>query len=157
VVAKDKFLASRGTNEKLFKDAIASLPIPSSDKARVAVTDEQLEIFYSGAVSKNETFFFPEGEYGVAPNAKQTVELTKEGMHLTVARKPGRSPIAELRGVLKTKDSRGISITEVVNANLTPSPSPKRMEGSLVLMLIFAFIGGLILNPMPCILPVLSI
>lgn len=157
VIPKDKFLTSSGTHGKLFKEAIASLPVPSAGKARLVLTDEQLEIFYSGNASKNETFFFPEGEYGIAPNAKQTVELTKEGMRLTVPRTPGSSPIAELRGVLKTKDSRGVSITEVVNANLTPSPSPKRMEGSLVLMLVFAFIGGLILNLMPCILPVLSI
>lgn len=158
VMEKDKFLSSSGTHEKLFKEAIASLPVPSTGKARLAVTDEKLEILYSGSVLKNEVFFFPEGDYGIAPNAKQTVETTKEGTRITIPRVTGaKKPIGELRGVLKTNDSRGVSIAEVMNANLIVPTASSRMEGSLGLMLLFAFIGGLILNLMPCILPVLSI
>lgn len=38
-----------------------------------------------------------------------------------------------------------------------PEGEPQREEQSLILMLLFAFLGGLILNAMPCVLPVLSL
>lgn len=166
IETKEKFITSVGTNSKLFKETFASLPAPADGKVRVSVSSEKVELLYSSAVSKGDrssVFFFPEGDYGIPANVKQTVEVTKEGTRITIPRSAAASStVSELRGVLKIKENRGLQISE----RLTSAPVKKGSEemtasaipnSGLGLMLFFAFIGGMILNLMPCILPVLSI
>lgn len=166
VETKEKFITTVGTNSKLFKEAIASLPAPSDGKVRVSVSHEKIELLYSGQVNKGErssVFFFPEGDYGIPANAKQMVEVTKEGTRITIPRTESATRLLhELRGVLKIKENRGFLISEQLSATpvksaLATRTSPVNPSGGLALMLLFAFIGGIILNLMPCILPVLSI
>lgn len=75
----------------------------------------------------------------------------------------GRSASFVLRGAREAvsadvtlKEGRAVTFAHPeVNAISTPPPSSE--EPGILLMLLFAFLGGLILNIMPCVLPVLSL
>lgn len=161
VEGREKFSAAVGTHSKFFKEALASLPARAEGKLRVSVSNEKIEFLYAGLISKADlpnVFFFPEGEYGIPARTKQTVEVTQEGVRVTVPRTDSAShPVSELRGVLKTGDRRGLLVSEVLSPPLVVKAQTATGSAGLGLMLLFAFIGGIILNLMPCILPVLSI
>jgi thiol:disulfide interchange protein DsbD len=156
-----------GTHAALFRSTVEALPREESGKVRLALVSDgekdHVEIFYSGAIpkTKRSVFFFPEADYGIGADAKASVEETSEGLRISIPRKEKKA-VGEIRGVLKLGEGRGIAISEVIDPKLL---APKRDGAavsdapaqSLSWMILFAFIGGLILNLMPCILPVLSI
>lgn len=163
--------AISGTHTKLFAATVASLAKPSADQVRMSLSTDgdRLEILTAFNDRKSSAqkdlryfFFFPEGEYGIGANALQTARLTKDGILLTVPRKE-KKPVGEIRGALKISENQSLSISTVIDPKLvagavsSPAAPVQAPSASLPLMLFFAFIGGLILNLMPCILPVLSI
>jgi thiol:disulfide interchange protein DsbD len=70
----------------------------------------------------------------------------------------------EIAGILAGKvglpDRFGVEENLKIQAPASPAPSPAKtpaQTGSIVAMLFFAFLGGLILNVMPCVLPVIAL
>lgn len=60
-------------------------------------------------------------------------------------------------GLLSMLDSTGnVPALAVGNSSIGSTPSTVSFEGGLILALFFAFLGGMILNLMPCVLPVMS-
>jgi len=114
-----------------------------------------------------EAFFFPEKTDVVDGDAKQTLDFTKDGLilHLAPASKVNKVGGA-LTGVLVLKSSDG-SI-QALTVNAAPGSVPGAITGSdasvagasvditLWVAILSAFIGGLILNAMPCVLPILA-
>ncbi len=168
-----------GTHSKLFKSTLRAFPSESRGKIRLVLSPdgERVELAFSSSEAKalspaalKRVFFFPEGEYGIASDAKQVVKKTSDGFQLTIPRKV-KKPVGEIRGVLKIGDEKGFIVSEVIDPKLlaasrasvstvasnTASSAQSTDTPSLLLMLLFALIGGIILNLMPCILPILSI
>ncbi len=56
--------------------------------------------------------------------------------------------VSELTGAASTPSSKPLT---------TSGPLPASGSGTLLLMMLFAFLGGMILNLMPCVLPILSL
>jgi thiol:disulfide interchange protein len=114
-----------------------------------------------------EASFFPEKTDVVDGDAKQTLDFTKDGLilHLAPASKATKIGGA-LTGVLVLKSSDG-SI-QALTVNAPPGSVPGAITGSdasvagasvditLWVAILSAFIGGLILNAMPCVLPILA-
>jgi thiol:disulfide interchange protein DsbD len=114
-----------------------------------------------------EASFFPEKTDVVDGGAKQTLDFTKDGLilHLAPASKVTKVGGA-LTGVLVLKSSDG-SI-QALTVNAPPGSVPGAITGSdasvagasvditLWVAILSAFIGGLILNAMPCVLPILA-
>ena len=114
-----------------------------------------------------EASFFPEKTDVVDGGAKQTLDFTKDGLilHLAPASKVTKVGGA-LTGVLVLKSSDG-SI-QALTVNAPPGSVPGAITGSdasvagasvditLWVAILSAFIGGLILNAMPCVLPILT-
>ena len=114
-----------------------------------------------------EASFFPEKTDVVDGDAKQTLDFTKDGLilHLAPASKVTKIGGA-LTGVLVLKSSDG-SI-QALTVNAPPGSVPGAITGSdasvagasvditLWVAILSAFIGGLILNAMPCVLPILA-
>ena len=114
-----------------------------------------------------EASFFPEKTDVVDGDAKQTLDFTKDGLilHLAPASKVTKVGGA-LTGVLVLKSSDG-SI-QALTVNAPPGSVPGAITGSdasvagasvditLWVAILSAFIGGLILNAMPCVLPILA-
>jgi thiol:disulfide interchange protein/DsbC/DsbD-like thiol-disulfide interchange protein len=114
-----------------------------------------------------EASFFSEKTDVVDGDAKQTLDFTKDGLilHLAPASKVAKIGGA-LTGVLVLKSSDG-SI-QALTVNAPPGSVPGAITGSdasvagasvditLWVAILSAFIGGLILNAMPCVLPILA-
>ena len=110
--------------------------------------------------------FFPYDDGGIEYAAPQTLTRTPEAVEL--AMKVGYQPPkgGSVRGVLlATEKSGGDSVTVPMEisadfaAAAAPKTAPARRESetSLPVLLLLAILGGLILNLMPCVFPVLSI
>lgn len=101
-------------------------------------------------------YFFPDQEKNIVPAASQILKIDKE--HLSLELKlSGKRALNQLSGILELKDKdntyhyyfhseSSVNTAQVNDINLT-----------LGFILLFAFLGGIILNLMPCVFPVLSI
>ncbi len=113
-----------------------------------------------------DVFFFPEEQGLTAPAAAQTAQFS-DGV-LVVAMKPGWTggPVGEmLRGVLRIGDGANTQAF-AIEARVAPgtartvadaAPAITAPAGNVGVMLILAFFGGLILNAMPCVFPILFV
>jgi thiol:disulfide interchange protein/DsbC/DsbD-like thiol-disulfide interchange protein len=109
--------------------------------------------------------FFPDAWGLVAHAEPQTLQWTDGGLRLAL--KPGdlaSDDLKELSGVLvleevlgDTRVRNGFSLRAVkAEGAISPAP-PAAAALDLWQALLFAFLGGLILNLMPCVLPILSL
>jgi thiol:disulfide interchange protein len=94
--------------------------------------------------------------------APQKLKLTADGFRLDVLPAANAKPAASLVGVLVTEGPRGSRAVHV-EAALVDAAAPVAVAEAagggpgLLLALGLAFLGGVILNLMPCVLPVLSL
>lgn len=112
--------------------------------------------------------FFPDRDDIIVHSAAQTLRATGRGLELSIPRPEIQTgKVDSLLGILVARDAQGkrrafeVAVAKVAQlAAPRPSrgPSTATLPGvSLWLACLFAFIGGIILNLMPCVLPVLSI
>ncbi|MDE1149620.1 MAG: protein-disulfide reductase DsbD family protein [Azospirillaceae bacterium] len=155
----------------LFAEARAALPVDSPypvsvETAQAAVT---LRLAAPGltAAQVKDAYFFAEDPDLVEAGAPQALSFTKDG--LVLALKPtGRAKPGPVNGILV--------VTELVNGQPTTqalaihipaggaapassgAPAPAGGEAALPLWqaMLFACLGGMVLNLMPCVFPVLS-
>ena len=117
----------------------------------------------SGGAAR-DAYFFPYAPAVIDHAAPQTLDRGPEGLTLTVKPAPGSSTPASLKGVLAV-DGRVYEIEAAPGAAPAgasglgpPPPQPVSLDGAggLAGALLFAFLGGVILNLMPCVFPVLA-
>lgn len=141
--------------------AEARLPVPSPFPARIA-PDGTLSLSGDGLspATVHEAWFFPQAWGALDQAAPQTLRV--RGNTLTLALPPGPSfdPKAELQGVLVLRDAQGGESGLQVAAMPGPAPVASGLDVSglagTARVLLFAFLGGLVLNAMPCVFPVLA-
>jgi thiol:disulfide interchange protein len=160
----------------LFDKARRNVPVESPWPARFGIAasgDPTLDIEAKGlkADTIRSVYFFP-AEWGpVASMAKQTASVTADGIRIPLKKGDAKAKDApqQLAGTLvlteKTGDGEQRQAFDLV-AKLDPkfvpaaSTAPLTATGaenlSLVEALLFALLGGLILNLMPCVFPVLA-
>ena len=116
--------------------------------------------------SKISSFeFFPDRNDLIIHSARQVVEKTSQGLELVIPKSTIQTgKVNSLSGILVIRDKEGIRHAFEVEVDNVARRAPPKTLGesalpgvSLWLACLFAFIGGLILNLMPCVLPVLSI
>ena len=156
--------------------ARAALPSPAAFKGRLAADGEGLALALPGlSGAPTDLRFFPLSDTLIDHAAKQDASSVPDGTLLRLARSSAfKIGEAELSGVLTYTDggiARSLALTAEVEPALigatataaSPPPVvriPLPAEGAdltLWAALLFAFAGGLILNLMPCVLPVLFI
>ena len=160
----------------LFAAARSELPgaAPAASSARVR--DGQLVITlgkeWGAALSQIKSLaFFPYDEGGIEYAAPQTLTRAKDSVEL--AMKLGDQPprAGTIRGVLLATEQSGNDLSVVpmeiaagfsglggiAPAAAAPAAPAEKNAPSLGLLLLSAILGGLILNLMPCVFPVLSI
>ena len=117
----------------------------------------------------SDVYFFPAEWGAVATMAKQTASVTADGIRIPLRKGEAKTAMPErLAGTLvlteKTPDGT-VKQAFDVSARLDPAfvPTSASLAGaagaeqlSLVQALLFAVLGGLILNLMPCVFPVLA-
>ena len=147
---------------KQFAAARALLPVASPwtlTYARGSSLDLYAAAPALAAAHPVDAAFFPLASGTVKNAAPQTMGFTKDGLVLRLT--PGdRPPQGALEGVLVLKSSDGSVQALTVDAAQGPVPDADFAAApgglTLLLALAFAFVGGLILNVMPCVLPILA-
>jgi len=149
--------------EALFQAAGAMIPAPvpgvslssSKSKDRLSVTADGLSVG-----SKSTVYFVPSSPGVLAEGAPQSVHTSASSVSIDM-RLAKQASVQRVQGVLVVQDqpgARGIDVdtapADAESASAGPA-GPTRL-GFLV-ALALAFIGGLILNLMPCVLPVVSL
>ncbi len=151
---------AKGADAALFAATDAASPRPSPFAARI-VPDGTLSLSAPG-VAPVSLYLFPEEAGVIDHGAKQPFETSSNGLtiHLKPLAKIGDKPFS---GVLTLTDQGGR--TEALRIEAAPRPvaagGGKAASGApalpgLAKALVLAFLGGLVLNLMPCVLPVLA-
>jgi thiol:disulfide interchange protein/DsbC/DsbD-like thiol-disulfide interchange protein len=161
---------------QLFATARANLPIVDhSIKSIIAVAGERVSLGFEApeALFANYTdaFFFPEQRRIIKPGPLRDVSISDNLLQIT-HQQPRRmlENLSEVYGVLVLENQQGDRVSydfqnPTADANLTTiallgaannSASNDGAGGGLLLYMLFALMGGFILNLMPCVFPVLS-
>ncbi len=160
--------------------------IPQKDGVRspkVHLSDKTLSLTWSGTASEVAGFFYPYLEGLISPASAQRLARTAEGWRLDIAL--GESPAAALEAVRKSQSVEGLwaavgqppvawraqlvstpapAEVEVVNAGMTAAQaappvatSAGKWDAALWAAVGGALLGGMILNLMPCVFPVIGL
>jgi thiol:disulfide interchange protein/DsbC/DsbD-like thiol-disulfide interchange protein len=158
----------------LFSKARSSLPAaPSGWTAESLVNGARLTLRVlppAGATAPSKVIFFPYRENFVDHPAPQTLVRDGNGFRLDVKlMEPVEAGIKDAAGVLLAESSwpglpgrkaieLALPVATALPALAAPVGAPAgETGGSLALALVFALAGGLLLNLMPCVFPVLGI
>ncbi len=153
---------------KVFAQARFDLPLNESSW-KVSAFDEGDKYSFSvippaPGFSISKLSFFPEEQSLIENASPQILSKTKDGWRLDVTKSvTSNKKISEIAGVLSMDpgwrgagSERGWTIRPSLEAGNAPLPV-RYGQSSLLVALLLAFVGGLILNVMPCVLPILSI
>jgi thiol:disulfide interchange protein DsbD len=152
---------------------LAAAPAPAGFEARFARQGETLKLAITGAALRgadvSKAYFFPFDGTAIDHAKPQAIERGPDGLTLTLT--PGYAfqapePPKALAGVLSLGD-RAYEIAAPEGAppagaaGLGAPPPPRADAGAgadlgLLAAAAFAFLGGLILNLMPCVFPILA-
>jgi thiol:disulfide interchange protein DsbD len=141
----------------------ARMPVPNPFPAKFLVTDNKIALHVATGDSSQlrDVMFFPADLHVVDDDAPQVVTADSEGLVITLVRDVSKPPPAMLNGVLVFRDraaQAGVSSEAImVSAPLATAPFPAQADLAFVGALLLAFAGGMLLNVMPCVLPVLAI
>lgn len=114
-------------------------------------------------IPTGEIVLYPYATYLMDNTAPQSITPTADGFRLTVATVPDPDQLETLGGLITIGAGDTQRAFAFENAPMTlgaASPvniSATTTDMSLIAALLFAFLGGILLNLMPCVLPVLSI
>lgn len=144
-----------------FKTADARQPQPSPWKATVSADETALQLVVKGegisSQSVTSALYFPDS-WGIVDHVSpQTLKVEEGVLTLTAKKGQGYTP-GPSAGLLAITDGGGQKRWFALE--LTPAAAPATdLPATLPLwqMALFAFLGGLILNLMPCVFPVLAI
>src|SRR5216683_941762 len=151
-------------NAGAFGEALNLIPKPLPPDAKLTVTGGQTDFVLTLTTGKRETHaeFYPFDQDQIANAAPQPIESRADGVRLRVRRSEDLKTLpATLHGVLKLSDEIAYEFTApVVPGEIAPAPSsssPVAASSSVTTLTAIglAFLGGIILNLMPCVFPVL--
>jgi thiol:disulfide interchange protein len=152
--------ANNPATEPLFLAAERALPraLPATVSVQVQQTKNAFVIRVTGNTAASAEFY-PYDANLIANAAPQTVQPRPDGVSITVEKAQGLQKIpATLHGLLKFPDGTAYQFTSPITTGyVTESAVPVKRTGGLLRILGLAFLGGLILNLMPCVFPVLFI
>ena len=99
-------------------------------------------------------WFIPNRSGEIQDDAPQVLSVHDGGFDLALTLAKGFDRGAGLSGILSVRDRAGLQTSAAVTA--APGPLSAPAMPPLHQVLVFAFLGGLILNLMPCVFPVLA-
>ncbi|MGD0105874.1 MAG: protein-disulfide reductase DsbD domain-containing protein [Rhodopila sp.] len=139
----------------LFAAHDRAVPRPSPWTARIA-PDGML--FVQGpeltTATVTDAWFIPDQPDRIQDDAAQPLSVRAGGFTLVLKLAHGFDASKSLSGVLSVRDRTGMQADVVVDA--VPGPPPAPAMPPIGQILVFAFLGGLILNLMPCVFPILA-
>jgi len=149
---------SSAGDEDIYKRFIGKLPesLPTSAKATFAPTADGFKLALTTGQRETEAQFFPAEQNILSNPAAQTVTPTTNGLVLDLKKDPNIAAApTQLAGVIELSGGRNYEITALPGA--VASAAPKSDASGVLKAAGLAFVGGMILNLMPCVFPVLFI
>ena len=141
----------------LFDDVRKDLPISLPHISTTAKAEgSTLQLIVEPQTQVGSLNFFPEGDFLDEFKSSKIEILKPRKVQLTLPLKENAKLPPSLQGVLVAEnpwDTSGHRALAISVALQSPSTSTSRLP----LTLLFAFLGGLILNVMPCVFPILSL
>jgi len=146
-----------------FDEWRAALPRPLGAPAHFELAGKtiRLAVPLPAAAKAEKPYFFPLTDKVIDYSAPQTATRDGDRLVITAALKDGARP-TRIEGVLGLGGGTGLSLTATPGtvAAAVPGAPAERQEGWLGAMLAAlggAILGGLLLNVMPCVFPILSL
>lgn len=152
-------------NGAAIREAVEKVARRPKVSATYSMADGRLTLALPGAALSGESYFYPDAPGAIDPNASEDASAAKEGlvMHAEAVKEfDGRRAI---RGVLVLADAREYEVEATPGALPAWAARPEPAAGpptsgafgtDLWSAALLAFLGGLILNLMPCVFPILS-
>ena len=134
----------------LIADGIKSVPnrvMPVSLDAN----NQNLKLGFAFDGTINDAYFFTNNQGDIKHSSSQKLRRLGGNNYELILEQASLTP-DQLSGILKINDSGFIVMPTAVDASITNSFSINLFQA-----LLFAFIGGLILNLMPCVFPVIAL
>lgn len=135
-----------------------AFPKPLGSEGKFAVTNGMLRIaipYPAGAPLGTDAYFFPLTTEALTYSAPQ--KLTRVGDNVVVEVKAGPKAPERLDGVLAVGAGQGFALTAVPGAVAVTAQAGTIDWSAALVALGGALLGGLILNIMPCVFPILSL
>jgi thiol:disulfide interchange protein DsbD len=141
--------------------ALKGMPKPLPAKFRITANSSGNNIVLTAITGTRETDaeFFPAEQDVIADVAQVQTDILDNGAQIHLTRSPNaKTPPKRLAGVLKLATEESYTI----DAPIVPGPPPVQTSGAGTLTtattigsIALAFVGGVLLNLMPCVFPVL--
>jgi thiol:disulfide interchange protein DsbD len=140
--------------------ATKQLPVPfpslPNDRAVFQPTTNGFQLLVVFGHAESQAAFFPEDENILDNPSPQIVTPIPGGVILDLKKDPNlTSNPALLKGVLEIGSATHFEIAATPGIFAVPAPAPTFSFAALARIVGLAFIGGLLLNLMPCVFPVL--
>src|SRR5216683_1528955 len=145
-------------------EALGLIPKPLPPEMQLTVLGGKQDFVLTLITGDPETEaeFYPFDQEQIANAADQTVEPLPDGVRLRVKRAPELTKLpAQLHGVIRLSDTQAYEVTAPVTAGeMAAAPGSAKGAGATsgvttLSAILLAFAGGVILNLMPCVFPVL--
>jgi len=148
----------------LLKDAVSKSPIQKADSAYVQTGDKIIltittKDMLASLVTK--ALFLPSDDGIITNTDPQVLSINQEQNAIKLTMQRGNITLPkEWHGVLlltRGSDTASYQITAKHGNSISNLPPRKEEDRSVLLILALAWLGGLILNVMPCVLPILAL
>jgi DsbC/DsbD-like thiol-disulfide interchange protein/cytochrome c biogenesis protein CcdA len=136
----------------------ARLPAPLGSDAHFSYEQPLIRFaipYPAGAALVNPRVF-PVGQKAIIDSSAQAVARFGDTLVVTMSAAPNFTQ-ASVAGVLAIGNGRGLSFTATPGKVPLPAAPPRHDERTIALAVLGALLGGLILNVMPCVFPILSL
>ena len=147
-----------------------ALPRPLAENGRFAMGGGRLRLaipFPEGAALA-DPYFFPATTDAVAHSEPQSISRSGATLIVEMGAGPAAGGLQAIEGVLEVSPGIGLALTAqpgevpaagtpVPMSDAAPGAEPPGEGASILLALLGALVGGLILNVMPCVFPILSL
>jgi thiol:disulfide interchange protein DsbD len=150
--------AVNGPDQALWDRLTPTLPqpFPPADKAVFQPTSTGFRLAVTTGRREKKADFFPQDQNILDNPAPQPATPTATGLILELKKDPNlQASPTQLKGVLELSGGRNYEIAATPGTVAAPAAPPAFSFGSLAQISFFAFLGGLLLNLMPCVFPVL--
>lgn len=153
-ITSGNFIPSKNNEE--INNYLESVPTRFNQEYRVEKLDDKYFLLTDIDNGKHfeDIYFFP-NEYGLTSYTEdQIYEKNLNSFTLEIKASKAKLNLDRFEGVIETLNSDGKNYYEI---SFPLQNKVKDDSQNVVLLILFAFIGGLILNIMPCVFPILSI
>src|SRR5271163_979762 len=131
-------------------------PLPPDVKASFAATPTGFSVAVLTGKKETSAQFFPYDESQIANAAKQQIKPLKNGIQIEIQKDENlKTTPATLHGLVVFPDGRAFDVQ--FPQGVLPAEAAETGFAQVLRIAGFAFLGGIILNLMPCVFPVLFI